>query len=109
MSHPSVQVQEIRADVYASNKENWIPLRPAKASGCGGSGRDAVRVPHSSPGRDMLCTGCYKGAGNTPVLWLLLSTAHTAPALCLQHSLPHHELGAGKILGVDKTQKVDPN
>lgn len=46
--------------------------------------------PHSSPDSALLCAGGWEGVDNTPVLWVLLSSAGTATALS---SIPHSPVG----------------
>lgn len=62
-----------------------------------------------SPPRAVLCTRSWKGAGNTPEFWLLLSRAGSAPVLSLSTPAWGSRLALGKITVGDTNRAVDPH
>lgn len=67
--------------------------------------------PHSSPHSAVLRSCSWKGVDNTPVFWLLPSSAPTARRLSLQPPPPPQssKLGVGKRLAGDTARTADPN
>lgn len=74
----------------------WLKL--CKINSCIAPGWNGVNFPHSSPYSTVLYICSSNGVDNTPMLWLLLNSANTAPRLSLQPRPRASRLEVGKRL-----------